>query len=402
MKHACACVVLLMLLCGVSHAAGAAAPEISGHVAFLQEKGQDPVAYLAGLFERHKIVVFTEARHDETTQYEFLQRVMRHPTFAARVKAVFTEVGSRSQQDSMDAFLQSRDGNVEPLVRIGQACTFHKAGWANANIYEFWKALWKLNTGLPAQQRVWAFLSDVAWDWKAFRTKTDYLDKMVEVADRDFLMAKLIEDRIRQLDRDCAGDKGRKDRYLVIMNTRHALGRVKSVKTGAWGRNVGYFLEAAFGTDQVSIVLYHQPRQSVIQSEPGSIHLIRDGRWDAAFAANRNKPVGFDLAGSPFGSDPFDYTDYFTASAYQEAVDGLVFWKPLSRYLSRPCSEGFYRDPAFYAEIERRAKAIEEENPFEREVAQYGVEWLVTEFPKIRQQTYPASEVEPQFRKWLR
>jgi hypothetical protein len=215
-------------------------------------------------------------------------------------------------------------------------------------------------------------------------------------------MAKLIENRIRQLDRDCAADKKRKDRYLVIMNTRHALGRVKSAKSDTWGRNVGYFLETAFGPDQVSIVLYHQPRQSVIQAEPGSIHLIRDGRWDAAFAANRNKPVGFDLAGSPFGNDPFDYSDYFKAATYQDAVDGLIFWKPLSQYLCRPCSERFYQDPTFYTEIERRAKALEEENPFEQEVARYGVEWLVSEFPKMRQHPYPAAEVEPLFRKWLR
>lgn len=55
------------------------------------------------------------------------------------------------------------------------------------------------------------------------------------------------------------------------------------------------------------------------------------GRWDAAFAVNGNKPVGFDFEGSPFGDTDFLYNEICDLR-YDEVFTGMIFYKPLKEH----------------------------------------------------------------------
>ena len=88
---------------------------------------------------------------------------------------------------------------------------------------------------------------------------------------------------------------------------------------------------------------------------------IRGGVFDAAFELNGNKPIGFKLANSPFGAEPFDgiyEIKYKTASgSYQDNFDGYLFLAPLSdEPKAKPLTEIFTDE--FVAEMQRRASVM--------------------------------------------
>lgn len=63
------------------------------------------------------------------------------------------------------------------------------------------------------------------------------------------------------------------------------------------------------------------------------VGLIRQGLFDAAFEIAGNKPIAFNLAGSPFGAEPFDasFDICFDSKAgdFADNFDGYVFLQPL-------------------------------------------------------------------------
>ncbi len=83
--------------------------------------------------------------------------------------------------------------------------------------------------------------------------------------------------------------------------------------------------------------------------------------FDKAFEAAGNRPVGFPLAGSPFGSEPFDgihEIKYNMATgSYADNFDGYLFLHPLATEpLAEPLTEIFTDE--FVAEMKRRAEVM--------------------------------------------
>ncbi len=337
----------------------ASGESVGNFVSCLKEKAVDPVEYFVNLFDSHKIVVFTEANHYEMTQYEFLAKVVNHPKFTEKVRAVFTEVGSRSQQSKMDEFLNSNVMQDKYLIEINQANVVHPCGWPNPNCFGLWKEIWNANHNAPAEKKVHAYLSDIEWDWKKMQTRLDYKNAIIKMAkaDRDRQMAKLITDKINSIDAGISNDKNKKAGYLVIMNTRHGIGRAVSAKKGGKpASTVAYWLKDSFGDAKVFNVLYHQRVAYAGGTDENAFALIDSGKWDAAFHINENKPAGFDLKGTPFGASPFDFMSGIDAPDYSHAFDGLVFWKPLKDYYRMNWYPGFYNEPAWRKEVDRRCK----------------------------------------------
>ncbi|HNY13209.1 MAG TPA: hypothetical protein PKK26_16595, partial [Candidatus Wallbacteria bacterium] len=168
------------------------------HIKFLKSKNVDPVEYFVNLFDDHKIIVFCESWHPEMTQYEFLEKAINHPKFIKNVRAIFTEIGSSSRQHKMDEFLNSTVLCDKCLIEINRDNTFHPMGWPNKNIILFWLQLWKTNSKLDANNKIWAYLSDISWDWQSLQTRNDYekIMKSNDVIYRDQVMARIIIEKI--------------------------------------------------------------------------------------------------------------------------------------------------------------------------------------------------------------
>lgn len=327
---------------------------VAPYVEFLKTAKTDPVEYVVGLFEKYDVVVFCEQFHPELNQYEFLSQVVRHPKFANTVGGIFTEVGSVSQQPVMDKFLSSSTRNDRLLVTILQNGSIYPEGWRNENIFRFWNTVWTLNSTLDDSHKVRLYLSDIPWDWQTISNREDYVRAQTKEPDRDRVMADTITKAM-------ANYSGSKKKFLVIMNTRHALGLVKSARDGAYGKNTGTYLKLKW-PGKVCNVLYFQGVMPSTSNCPvpgiPNYNPIHGGVWDAAFYANASRPVGFDLAGTPFGRDSFDFQPYFTAPDYQTAFDGLVFYKPVYQNEQAQNIPGYDSDAVVGAELKRRWTAI--------------------------------------------
>jgi hypothetical protein len=82
----------------------------------------------------------------------------------------------------------------------------------------------------------------------------------------------------------------------------------------------------------------------------------QEGRWDAAFAVVGEPETAFDLAGSPFGDDDFDYHFRYSGITYADVFDGFIFYKPLREHRHHYTVPGIF-DDAFLAEYPRRLAA---------------------------------------------
>lgn len=97
----------------------------------------------------------------------------------------------------------------------------------------------------------------------------------------------------------------------------------------------------------------------------GNKSSIRGGIFDKAFELNGNKPIGFKLADSPFGDEPFDgiyEIKYKTATGrFEDNFDGYLFLVPLSDEPKAIPMTEIFKDE-FVAEMKRRASAMGYDN----------------------------------------
>jgi hypothetical protein len=119
-------------------------------------------------------------------------------------------------------------------------------------------------------------------------------------------------------------------------------------------RTAGSQLAGRFPSGEVFTIFPHSARMT--NSGPGG-GLLRGGVFDRAFAEMGDEPVGFPLAGSAFGAEPFDADLSLMCDprmgSFADNFDGYVFFGPLADeegddYLYEIIDEGLV------AEIKRR------------------------------------------------
>jgi hypothetical protein len=327
-------------------------PEIEPYVHFLAGQRKDPVDYVMGLFDRYDVVVLAEGLHPELTQWEFIHKLTMDPRFVERVGHVFTEYFSVSQQADLDAFLASGRLDEGRLLKIFRDFPVGPQGWLNNNFYEYLKKLHALNRGLPADRRVRLFFCDIPWRWEGM-TKEEYkrLESILDL--RDYLMASRISAEFQEIKQH-----ERRRKALVVMNTRHAFGAVRTT-TGTWADNTATYL-ARWLPGQVAHVMINFIARDFGEVKDGKMSLIQGGKWDAAFSALGEQPVGFDFVDSPFGKDRFDYLlPAYGHLTYQEVFTGMVFWRPLREHVRLELIPGLL-DENFTKEMVRRMRMTQD------------------------------------------
>jgi len=128
------------------------------------------------------------------------------------------------------------------------------------------------------------------------------------------------------------------------MNYRHAFSPIKGMN-GRLMENTGRYLYEAIPGRVANVLLVNLvpivATNTVIVLAP-----VQGGVWDAAFQEAGNRPVGFDLARSPFGADRFDLYPFDPTLAaryrYQDVFTGYVFDRPLDEQLIEMGIPGLY------------------------------------------------------------
>ena len=306
------------------------ASDAKRYVDFVRTVSQSPKEYMLSLWRNHDVVILCETFHGESTQWEFIQELVADNFFIDSVGTVFTEYGSVTQQGRMDAFLNAQFDSDTARQKAAAAVTWPRSG----GFYHYLCAVSRINSGLEQEKKIRNICTDnMNWDYIVHtRNAPDSLDH----GNRDSVMAQEVIDWYRQ-----AKQQGGRHKCLVITNYRHAFGYPLGVDKfenkkylKLYSGNEGQYIFSALGSDAVANVMQltpcASPNQFIVVPFNAPIH---GGLWDYAMAQNDHRSVGFNLLGSPFGSDAFDMFPLGggrTELQYQDMFTGIIYNRPYS------------------------------------------------------------------------
>lgn len=325
--------------------------DVTPFLAYISEVDHSPEMFLLEMLKTHKIVVSGEY-HRRKVSWDMLKRLIALPDFSDAVGCIFMELPSY-HQSSMDEFMKNDTLNPDLIIKIFQDEQLN--GWWDRDEFEFLCQLWEINHLLSDDKKVKVVLAD----YQVPYSKITNREEARELEDRNTHMANVIVNTIE----NTADTRSN----LFLVGCAHAY---KSNQSGfasaAFGKEAeltaGAQIAKALGDDKVFTVFQH-----VLPGDNhgGNKSPIRGGIFDKAFELNGNKPIGFRLADSPFGGEPFDgiyEIKYKTATGrFEDNFDGYLFLAPLcNEPKAVPLTEIF--TDAFVTEMKRRATALGYDN----------------------------------------
>lgn len=325
--------------------------DVTPFVEFLSEVTTAPEAFMLDMLASHKLVINGEY-HRRKVSWDMLKSLVSLSEFPELTGCIFMELPSY-HQPLMDKFfnLESLDTNI--IIRIFQDEQLN--GWWDRGEFEFICELWKLNHSLPNEKKIRVVLADYQIPYSTITKR----EEAREAEDRNKHMADVVVNAITR-SKDARSN-------LFLVGCAHAYKSKQSgIASAAHGQEAaltaGAQIAERLGNDNVFTVFQH-----VLPGDNrgGNKAAIRSGFFDLAFEKNGNRPIGFKLAGSPFGNEPFDgiyEIKYNTATGtYADNFDGYLFLAPLKNEPKAiPLTEIFTDE--FVAEMRRRAKVLDMEN----------------------------------------
>jgi hypothetical protein len=290
---------------------------------YVKQEGAEPKAFLLEVLASYPLVIYGEI-HRRKVSWDLLSNVLHDPNFPEIVGTVFLEMPAY-QQSEFDRFYASQELDTEILLDIMRS--FLPTGWWDRGEYEFLVNIWNLNKTLSADKQIRVVPTDEQTPWKLLNTPEDFEKIEKNLIDRNTHMADVVE-QVMKTKTDTRNS-------LFVTGFGHAR---KSLVPGGYSSAVdqeptltaGAQLVQRLSDKNVFAVLQHVPMTKNVGSDPG---LVRQGLYDVVFEMTGNKPVAFRLAGTPFGSEPFDadFDNAFNSKSgnYEDNFDGYIFLQSL-------------------------------------------------------------------------
>lgn len=282
--------------------------------------------YVLSLFENYDLVVLCERDHRELTQYDLVLEIAGDERFTQAGGVVFTEIGACNLNPGLNELLHTEHLSDEETDR--RIREFHR----NATYYPLWEnynwsylahGLCRINASLHAADKISWYPCD-----RPYAMDEPSADEILRInaMERDSTIGNNIAATFASLQRQRPGCKG-----LVILNYRHAFGPLFQPAQARGMRCAAHYLYDAFPC-KVANVMINSTKPVREANGEVSLTAIQDGRWDAAFAAAGIRDAGFDLSGTPFAADGFDYFPFPTGLSYGDVFHGLLFYMPVEEF----------------------------------------------------------------------
>ncbi|MDR3133625.1 MAG: hypothetical protein LBU42_06335 [Prevotellaceae bacterium] len=303
---------------------------------YLQQAGTSPKKYLLEKLSHYPLVIYGEI-HRRKVSWDLLKETLHDPAFSHVCGTVFMELPTHIQP-LFDQFFQLDTLNTDIVLDILSCEQMY--GWQDRGMYEFIIEIWKLNRQIQNKIQIIATDSQIPFD--SLQTRVDYEFYCEHnMCDRDSTMANAIGNLLK------AKTDARNCLFVVGSNHARKSSPDRPVKAGT------LLAERLPQTSMFSIMTH-----SMISDNINCCGQIRYGLYDYLFERNGNKPTAFDLAGSPFGKEPFDALQEVrynpTSGNYEDFYDGYIFLAPLQDEEYDYTLYELFTDE-FVAELKRRA-----------------------------------------------
>lgn len=292
--------------------------------AYLQKNALNPYEYVIEKFKNHDVILLAET-HAIKENLLFLQSIIPE-LYKAGIYNVGMEFGASEDQEALDALVTAQYFDEEKAREL----------MFNYNVIhpykEYWgvyKAAWTLNHSLhEGAPRFRVLNMSYKYNWKGYkgiRTPETYR-KVFYKGGTERYRAAIIEKEILQKNEKILILTGNvhaftKYRYPVFDSTEEDFIRLAD-------NNLGNLLYKKVPEKVFSIALHYM----FFSQEDESVNrLPADGKIEELMEERGNKPLGFDLIGTPMGQlqDHSYYALGHPDFTLQDLVDGYIFLKPL-------------------------------------------------------------------------
>jgi hypothetical protein len=368
-----------VLVVAPSHPAGID-PRLQPYVDVLREQGRPPLQFVVDKLDRYDLLVFDDAWHPCVEPFEFYQRMLRSPEFRKRAKRVFVEAFPINRQPDIDAYLNSKPEDVTLLYPVFQD-DFSGTGWPLQTYFDLMHAIWEVNRGQPADERIRVVAVNAPTYWARMTTAEDVALFRRSLLGNDYTMYQVIAE---ELDGFSGARKG-----VFLTNTRHAYKAIRDQQgrlywdagTFLHERHPGKTYSIRFHNMALSIEGERAPDKATPQTTAGTERLVYkwvrmgDGLWDSAFEAVGNGPVAFPIVGNVFGAERYVGNHMLGAAPGQtmaDANDAIIFLAPLEKLHNSARVDRIYT-PEFKRELARRYRMLYTQEQLEAQMKDAGV-----------------------------
>lgn len=308
--------------------------ETREYAEFIKAHSQDPVEYVFSLFNRYDLVVLDERLHEEATQYDLIKKIISDKRFAEKVGNLYTEIGTISSQDKLNAFMDNAFTNEDSLNKaaamVERSCNPIWPVWGITGMFDLLKRVNRLNHLAPDSLKINWYFTDMPVNWEIMTYATWHAAPKNK---RDKVMA----EHIVEIYQRKAENHEKRNKGLVIMDVRHAFGLIKDKK----GNKADHYFNRTNTTAFLMDTLPGKVCNVLINSVPFGLGIFltptQSGKWDRAFALAGNPDAGFDFDNSPFGDDEFDNMLGSPPDGlkYKDVFTGFIFYKPLEQHVKK-------------------------------------------------------------------
>jgi hypothetical protein len=325
-----------ILVLGALLAALPAAGQTAANI-YLRDHGLPPAEYVLAKLRDHRAVLLGEShwvRHDVELVIGLVPRLRD-----AGADTLAMEVLPAGEQATIDRVVAA--DRWDSAAAMGALRT---GAWPYREYLEVIHAVWQYNQGRPADGRLRLVALGPGSDWR---------ERLLPRGDTyDQFMARIVLELLKQPGR----------RVLVYSGLHHAFTRYYQPETPPHERverfmdRMGNVLWRALGEETFLIVLPAPWQCRPKTGEPWTRCLPAGGTIDCA-AAPLGRPVGFDVAGSPFAglriSRDVYYGQGYPDLRLEDFADGFLWTRPVEEYQGVgliPLAE-FAPDPASLAQV---------------------------------------------------
>jgi hypothetical protein len=317
---------------------------------YLEKNFKTPEEYVLSKFKDHQIVFIGEY-HRIQHDVQLIQHLIPL-LYKAGIYNLGIEFGIHRDQERVDKLINAPAYDEQDARDI---MFDFGSYWGYKDYMDIYRAAWEVNHKLLAGAPRFRVVNLNAFmDWSFVKTEADsrnpeVMKKVWPEGDGDKVMAETI---IREF-----VEKGQK--ALIYSGIHHAFTRYQQpvYHQGKFIR----FVEDRMGNrvykilgDKVFTIYLHSPWSDKNYQE--ELYPV-GGVIDAFFAReSRLRPVGFDLAGTPFGelSGPGSiYEEGYNPFTLKLYADGYIFTKPISQYRGVTVDEKFITEANFKRAVEQ-------------------------------------------------
>lgn len=294
-------------------------------LAYLHDEAMSPDDYLVAKFRKADIVLLAED-HGVKENLDFVCNLI--PKLYENNILLGMEFGAYEDQRRLDSLINAPKYDEQ----VARELMFnYNTRWAITEYMEIYRAAWEWNRSLPKDVRKFRILNiSYHYNWQKFSgVRTP--ENMHEV----FPLGNTEDFRCGLLEREVLAS-GQK--ILVLTGTPHAFTfyhfpyyDYTSPGYVRYEQNfLGNLLYSKYGSKVVAIAL-HQPFPNRLNRQPALLSPAL-GRLETIMGRRGNKPIGFDLKGTPLGKldDDSYYSMGYNDFTLADLFDGYIFLKPIS------------------------------------------------------------------------